>query len=58
MDGVPQTTTGGTGTLAGQYYTYFAVQHSAAYPYNDMTGSSDDFRISSAARSAGRHLKN
>ena len=52
LDGVPQTTTGGTGALATRYATYFDVQHSPAYPINDMTGVVDEFRISNIARSA------
>ena len=52
LDGVPQTTTGGTGTLATQGYTYIDVRHSPAYPYNDMTGVVDEFRISNIARPA------
>src|ERR1019366_767137 len=35
LDGIPQTTTGGTGTLATQFYTYIDVQHSPSYSYND-----------------------
>jgi len=52
LDGVQQTTTGGTGTLATQSYTYVDVERSPAYPLDDMTGTVDEFRISSIARSA------
>ena len=53
LDGVLKPTTGGSGTLATQFWTYFDVQHSPAYSTSDMTGISDEFRISNAARPAG-----
>ena len=52
LDGAPQNTTGGTGALATQYATYFDVQHSPAYPWSDMAGVVDEFRISDIARPA------
>jgi hypothetical protein len=53
LDGIQQTTTGGTGTLATQFYTYVDVRHSPAYSLSDMTGVVDEFRISNSVRSAG-----
>jgi hypothetical protein len=52
LDGVPHSTTGGSGPSANSQVTYYDVQHSPAYPQNDMTGFVDEFRVSNVARTA------
>ena len=52
LDGVKQTTNGGSGTLVAQFPSYFDVEHSPGYPWNDMAGTVDEFRVSGTARSA------
>ena len=52
LDGVQQTTSGGSGLLANNFSTYYDVQHSPGYPLNDMSGVVDEFRVSNVVRPA------
>jgi hypothetical protein len=51
LDGVQQATTGDSGTLASPSPSYFDIQHNPAYPWSNMTGTVDEFRVSGTTRS-------